>query len=216
MTLIADTVSLKRGGQTLIADLSFACDPGKALILRGPNGVGKSTLLRALCGFVPLESGSVRLGDVSLEDQDLWLSQIAYAGHLDALKPQLTVRENVTFWAGLFGGRAEDAIEAFNLGEIANRPVFTCSAGQKRRTGLARLALSKDRPLWLLDEPTVSLDTATVARVAAFLRGHLAAGGYALIATHIDLGLQADVVELERAERSIANEEDPFLSEGFA
>jgi heme exporter protein A len=217
MTLRVETFSILRGGRRIIADLSFQISPGEAVLLRGPNGVGKSTLLRGLCGLLPVQHGEASLGASTLRDRDAWVSQIVYAGHADALKPQLTVEENIRFWAGLFGGDPETAMETFRLVEIADRPVFACSAGQKRRTGLARLALAQDRPLWLLDEPTVSLDAETVDLVANVIGQHLTQGGMALIATHIELGLAGRVLTLTKPDpQADPSESDPFLAEDFA
>ncbi len=122
---------------------------------------------------------------------------IAYAAHADGLKATLTVAENLGFWASVYGtGRIETALEQMNLIPLRDRAAQNLSAGQKRRLGLARLLVT-GRPIWVLDEPTVSLDAASVALFAAVVRGHLATGGSALMATHIDLGLQeAQVLDL--------------------
>lgn len=213
-------IALRRGGRAVLAGLSFRAEPGRALIVRGPNGAGKSTLLRALAGMLPLTGGTVRLGDVDLSDRAAFSECVAYAGHLDAVKPALTVAENLAVWAGLFGaaaGRAAAALDRFGLGALGQRPAAQCSAGQRRRLGLARL-LVVDRPLWLLDEPTVSLDAASAATVADLIRTHCAGGGIALIATHVDLGLDdAEVLELgpyraARAPAGGATEDDAFLA----
>lgn len=186
-------------------------------MLRGPNGVGKSTLLRVLSGMLAAD-GEVDLNGTRLsKDRDAIQEQVAYAGHLDAIKPQLTVGENLTFWANLFAGASiDDAVEKFSLAEIWDRPAHACSAGQKRRLGLARLVVS-NRPLWLLDEPTVSLDVETTARFADIITAHCNAGGMALIATHIDLGVaNARELRLEPVtEIQHAQTNDPFLSEDW-
>ena len=147
--------------------------------------------------------------------------QIAYAGHLDAVKPALSVRQNLSLWAGIFGAgndRIDAEMERFDLARIADRPVSQCSAGQKRRLGLARLQIVQ-RPLWLLDEPTVSLDVSASALVADLIRDHCASGGIVLAATHIDLGLaDANVLELqgETAASGVLSQEsqadDDFLA----
>lgn len=186
-------------------------------MLRGPNGSGKSTLLRILAGMIPAEGGVTLNGHSLAEDRDAVQEQIAYAGHLDAIKPQLTVAENLTFWAKLFdGGSVEQAVEQFALAEIWDRPAHTCSAGQKRRLGLARLVVS-GRPLWLLDEPTVSLDTETTVRFAGIVKAHCAGGGMALIATHIDLGLDnpREIYIAPNQTRSTPSS-DPFLAGDWA
>ncbi len=214
MTLNVSNLTCYRAGRLIFSDQNFTIDPGETVMLRGPNGSGKSTLLRALAGMQPFE-GDVILNGVTLaDDLDGVQEQIAYAGHLDAIKPQLTVGENLTFWAQLFeGGSISDAIEQFALEEIWDRPAHACSAGQKRRLGLARLVVS-GRVLWLLDEPTVSLDTETTARFAQIIKTHCAGGGMAMIATHIDLGLDTprEIVLDPSAMRKSTPSRDPFLS----
>jgi heme exporter protein A len=192
MELVIERLGCRRGGRTVFAGLDFRLPGGSAALVRGPNGAGKSSLLRILAGLLPPAAGDVRLGGASLaRDRSALQESVALAGHLDAVKPALTVAENLRVWAGILGAgpeRAAAALERFGLAPIADRPAGQCSAGQRRRLGLARL-LVQDRPLWLLDEPTVSLDAASAAVVAELVRAHAAAGGMALIATHIDLGL---------------------------
>jgi len=121
---------------------------------------------------------------------------MAYAAHLDGIKAVLTVEENLRFWARVFETtRVEEALDAFELQGLRSRPAGLLSAGQKRRLGLARLVVT-GRPIWVLDEPTVSLDAAAVAMFGKVIRTHLAQGGMALLATHIELGLE----EAERLE----------------
>jgi heme exporter protein A len=140
---------------------------------------------------------------------------LAYAGHLDAVKPQLTVAENLGFWARIAGGDPAAALAAMGLGRLADMPAAHCSAGQRRRLGLARLLLAP-RALWLLDEPTVSLDAATVAGFAAALRAHLARGGVAVAATHVDLGVPAAVTVAMAPPAAEVPADDPFLSGAWA
>lgn len=204
----------------MFRDLSFQVQAGEVVLLRGPNGAGKSTLLRVIAGMLPPLGGDVRLGEISLRaDRSGVQEQIAYAGHLDAVKSALTVRQNLALWAGIFGAADADldvVLERFDLVRIADRPVSQCSAGQKRRLGLARLPVVQRR-VWLLDEPTVSLDASASALVADLIRDHCAGGGIVLAATHIDLGLkEARVLELasEQAQSAAASSdmEDAFLS----
>lgn len=187
MGLSVNALSVARGGLALLEGVSFALSSGQALVLRGPNGCGKTTLLRAIAGLQPALSGEV----------DLAPDMIAYAAHADGIKATLSVAENLSFWAAIYGTRGIDkALERMNLRALRDRPAQNLSAGQKRRLGLARLMVT-GRPLWVLDEPTVSLDAASVALFAQVVRDHLAAGGMALMATHIDLGLpEAQVLDL--------------------
>lgn len=179
MNLAVKDLCVARGGVPVLMGIGFDLPAGTALILRGPNGSGKTTLLRTLAGLQPPLSGQIS----GAEDQ------IAYAAHADGLKSMLTVDENLRFWAEVFGSAdIEPAIEAFDLGDLRGRLAGTLSAGQKRRLGLARLLVT-GRPIWMLDEPTVSLDTQAVEMFAQAVRAHLGQGGAALIATHIDLGL---------------------------
>jgi heme exporter protein A len=186
MTLTVRDLSVVRGGLPILTGLSFGLARGQTLVLRGPNGSGKTTLLRTIAGLQRALSGEITGAD----------DQIAYAAHSDGLKSMLSVTENLTFWAQVFGqSEIEPAIAAFDLNALRNRLAGTLSAGQKRRLGLARLLVT-GRPIWVLDEPTVSLDTQAVARFADAVRAHLAKGGSALIATHIDLGLEAEVLDV--------------------
>ena len=185
--LVLSGLACARGGVTVLEGLDLTLPAGQALILRGPNGIGKTTLLRTVAGLQPPVAGRVSLPPESL----------AYAAHADGLKAALTARENLAFWAAVHGqGTVDAALAALNLTALQDRLAQHLSAGQKRRLGLARLSVSA-RPIWLLDEPTVSLDAASVALFAGVLRAHLAAGGAALIASHVDLGLaEAAVLEL--------------------
>lgn len=187
LELRAEDLTVARGGLPVLEGVSFTLKAGRALILRGPNGIGKTTLLRTLAGLQPPLKGRV-----SLEAEAM-----AYAAHLDGIKAVLTVEENLRFWASVFGtDRAEAAMEAFELAPLRARAAGMLSAGQKRRLGLARLVVT-GRPIWVLDEPTVSLDKSAVEMFGRVIRAHLGQGGMALMATHIELGLEeADVLEL--------------------
>ncbi|MBL4917268.1 heme ABC exporter ATP-binding protein CcmA [Szabonella alba] len=179
MDLEIDNLSVSRGGVTVLEGVGFRLRPGAALVLRGPNGIGKTTLLRSIAGLQP-----ATVGEISAPPE-----AIAYAAHADGLKSMLTVTENLRFWAAVHGGAGvEPALQRMNLASLRDRQAANLSAGQKRRLGLARLLVT-GRPVWVLDEPTVSLDAASVTLFGEVIRDHLAAGGSALIATHIDLGI---------------------------
>ncbi|MGB0658801.1 MAG: heme ABC exporter ATP-binding protein CcmA [Mangrovicoccus sp.] len=178
-------VACARGGIAVLEGVSFSVTAGEALILRGPNGVGKTTLLRCLAGLQPVLEGELNIPD-----------GVAFAGHLDGIKATLTVRENLEFWSAVFGGPGADAaIETFDLAYLEHRPAMALSAGQKRRLGMSRLLVT-GRKLWVMDEPTVSLDTEHVQQFARIVETHLQEGGAAIIATHIDLGLKGRVFDV--------------------
>jgi heme exporter protein A len=192
-------VSVERGERTILSHVSFRVAAGQALILTGANGSGKTTLLRAIAGFLPPSSGTITLGPETGDETDAApIAQRCHLiGHLDGLKGQLTVTENLAFWADFLGdgtadeGRAiQAALAAFDLGALAHIPAAYLSAGQKRRLGLARLLVTH-RPLWLLDEPSVSLDAASADQLRAVMAGHLARGGLIVAATHVPLGIAA-------------------------
>ncbi len=211
MGLSVTELTCHRAGQRVLACVDFRLEAGEALLLRGPNGAGKSTLLRVLAGLLPA-TGRVTLDGHPL-GSEAYGEAVAYAGHLDAIKPQLSVRENLGFWAALFGGGSvEAALAEAGLAAISERSAHACSAGQKRRLGLARLLVAPRR-LWLLDEPTVALDAAAVARLETAVRGHCAAGGLALIATHVTLDLPARSLTLAPPNAGTAAiAADPFLA----
>lgn len=192
MQLVAENLVLERGGRNVVDGLSFRLEPGAALVLTGPNGSGKSTLLRALAGYLRPAAGSVR---VTGAGEDREASEVChFVGHLDGIKSHLTAVENLDFWATYLGGQAavaarvEAALRAFALDALADIPAGYLSAGQKRRLALARLTAA-ERPLWLLDEPTVSLDAASVEVLVAAINAHLKSGGMAVIATHVPMAL---------------------------
>ena len=188
MAISVKSLSVSRGGINLLQDVDIELRNGQAGILRGPNGVGKTTLLRALAGLQPFDSGKI---ECSLED-------ICYSGHADGVKPTLTVQENLEFWANIFGSPSiSEVAEKFMIIDLLNSKAGNLSAGQKRRVGLSRLGLT-GRQVWLLDEPTVSLDETSVKIFENIIKDHLSEDGCALIATHIDLGLEnnAQIIDL--------------------
>lgn len=186
MVLNVHSLAIARAGLPVLERLSFALLEGAALVLRGPNGIGKTTLLRTIAGLQAPISGKI---EVDLED-------LTYASHSDGVKARMTVQENLEFWAAVYGTTGVAAAMAeMNLTELATRDAGNLSAGQRRRLGLARLLVS-GRRIWVMDEPTISLDTASVGLFADVVTRHLGQGGSALMATHIDLGFEAQVLDL--------------------
>jgi heme exporter protein A len=199
MRLCASDLSCRRGGRTVFEGLSFAVAAGEALAVRGRNGAGKSSLLRVIVGLVRVGGGRL---DLEGGDPELSLSEQAhYLGHQDALKPSLSVRENLHFWSEFLDGLSADvgeALAAVGLAALADLPAAYLSAGQRRRLSIARL-LAVKRPIWLLDEPTSTLDTTAQEQLVGFMGTHLAGGGLILAATHSALGID-DAKELQLGE----------------
>lgn len=180
--LIVENLACSRGGRTLFENLNLHLDPGAALQIEGRNGAGKSSLLRVLAGLLRPSAGIIHNP-----------FRIAWAGHDLALKPNIVLRDDLTHWARLDRRDATHvsaALDAFDLTALADLPVAVLSSGQKHRAALAR-AHASGAELWLLDEPGVGLDTASLARLAAAVRAHRAAGGLVIVATHADVGLDA-------------------------
>jgi heme exporter protein A len=196
MRLSGRGVSCVRGGREVFSGLDFAASSGEALAVTGPNGSGKTSLLRLIAGLLAVAGGSIGLegGEAELTLPE----QAHYLGHRDALKPALSVAENLGFWRDFLGGAAFDAgksLAAVGLDHTAHLPAAFLSAGQRRRLSIARL-LTVRRPVWLLDEPTNALDTAGQNLFAGVMRDHLAHGGLIIAATHAPLGLQARELQM--------------------
>jgi len=164
-----------RGEKLVFRDLDFTVPDGGALLLTGPNGSGKSTLLRVLAGLLRPAAGEVH-----------WDGPVAYVGHQDAVKPALTVSENLRFAAAVGCGDTASALTAVGLDALTDLPARMLSAGQRRRLALARLLLTRAM-LWLLDEPTLGLDSASVERFGGVLARHRERGGIVVAATHLPL-----------------------------
>jgi heme exporter protein A len=191
--LAVEGLACQRGERLLFEGLDFALAPGQLLLLTGANGSGKSSLLRLLAGLALPAAGVISWhGRAIGEDAPAHRQRLRFLTHLDGVKPAFTVSENLAFWAALLGARAaaiDAALAAFGLEAIADLPARFLSAGQRRRLALSRLALMP-APLWLLDEPSTSLDSEGAERLLAAIAAHRAQGGIAVVATHDRLALQ--------------------------
>jgi heme exporter protein A len=196
MRLLGSGLRCVRGGREIFSGLDFEAPGGEALAVTGRNGSGKTSLLRLIAGLLAISGGSVALEGGAAE---LTLPEQAhYLGHRDALKPALSVMENLGFWRDFLGGEAFDPAEslaAVGLDHASHLPAAYLSAGQRRRLSLARL-IAVRRPVWLLDEPTAALDAAGQSLFAALMRDHLGRGGLVVAATHAPLGIEASELRI--------------------
>ena len=221
--LDARALDCGRGGRAVFGGLDFGLEAGGALLLHGPNGAGKSSLLRILAGLLRPAAGHLMWNGAAVrDDQEAHRARLHYVGHLDALKPLMTPRETLGFFAAMRGqqARADLALERLGLAGLAETPGRYLSAGQKRRVALARLIASPAR-LWLLDEPTVTLDLEATTRLEGLMAAHRAQGGMVVVATHTGLVLDgAARIDLShfrggraRSERAGAGEAASFEDE---
>ncbi len=191
--LSATDLACERGGRLVFSGLNFAVSAGEALVVTGRNGAGKSTLLRLIAGLLRKSGGRLDLtGGAAGADEATTAEQSHYLGHLDAVKPALSVGENLRFWTTYLGAPRgapiRPALEAVDLAQLSDLPAAYLSAGQRRRLSIARL-VAVPRPLWLLDEPTSALDTQSQDRLAALMRNHRSRGGMIVAAAHGPIGL---------------------------
>jgi len=189
MQICASDLGCVRSGREVFAHVNFSIESGDALVVLGRNGSGKSSLLRMIAGLIRIAAGKVTLEG---GDSELTLPEQAhYLGHLDPVKPSLTVGENLAFWTRYLGGAPDSrALATVGLDAIADLPAAYLSAGQRRRLSIARL-IAVPRPVWLLDEPTSALDVPAQVRLTEIMRQHRAGGGIVLAATHGPVGLEA-------------------------
>ncbi len=192
MQLQSEDLACERGGRVVFKGVNFRLSGGEALVVTGRNGAGKSSLLRVIAGLLHVAAG--RLEFIGGDGEATLGEQSHYLGHLDAVKPSLSVSENLSFWAAFLGAQGnvpiEQALEAVDLNQLADLPAAYLSAGQRRRLSIARLAAVK-RPIWLLDEPTSALDAPSQDRLTTLMREHLAGGGMIVAAAHGPIGLDS-------------------------
>ena len=199
--LKVNNLSFQKGYNLLFENLSFEINSGEALKVSGPNGSGKTTLLRYIAG---------------LSTNNLLNDNIAYSGHLDGVKSTLTVQENLKFWSGIYNTNdMANVIKTLKLNDFQNRIAGELSAGQKRRLGLARMLITNAK-IWLMDEPTVSLDKTTTTLISEIITQHCKEGGAAIISTHVNLNLPSSkVLDISEFKPEIDKEFDPFLEGVF-
>lgn len=192
-TLTVDGLVVDRGGRRVLDGVRLTLSAGEALLVTGENGVGKSTLIRALLGLVRPRAGRISLDGTAIEEAGEIGRQTHHLGHRDGVKTAMTLAENLAFWrdflgGGKGGGRVEAALAAVGLEALVDLPAAYLSAGQRRRLAIARLLVVR-RPIWLLDEPTTALDAASTRRFAALAADHVRSGGSILMASHHDLDI---------------------------
>tara|TARA_R110000787_G_scaffold285173_2_gene400139 strand:+ start:103937 stop:104569 length:633 start_codon:yes stop_codon:yes gene_type:complete len=195
-TFLGENIECVRGERLVLHGAGFRVQSGDVLVLTGPNGAGKSTLLRLMAGLMRPVGGRIAWADVDTfediaDDSGAHNQRVVYVGHADAVKPALSVRENISFWAEINGGgglNPDAALMALGISHLADLPARYLSAGQRRRVALTRMLTTK-APLWLLDEPTTALDSAAAAMLADLIKNHRAHDGMVVTSTHTDLGL---------------------------
>ncbi|MEM6615138.1 MAG: heme ABC exporter ATP-binding protein CcmA [Pseudomonadota bacterium] len=189
LTLEAQGITCRRGYRTLFENLTFSVSAGECLALVGPNGSGKTSLLRILAGLAKPDAGTVTMKS----EGPPYSGNVHYLAHSDGLKGALTALENLTFWKNYYGGQSDpvDALETLDILELAHLPASVLSAGQRRRVALCRLLVAR-RALWLMDEPTSALDAASEAVLGQIMKDHLAGGGLIVAATHGPLPVETN------------------------
>jgi len=211
MHLIGSSLSCKREGKLIFSELSFKVSSGEICLIKGPNGSGKSTLLRLLAGFIKVSSGEITLDNKKITNKnDTIYENFFYLGHSNPLKSYLTVKQQIDFWEGITEKRYNLEVDSFNLKKIMNLRIYECSDGQKKRIGLSRLTID-DKKVWLLDEPTNSLDIDNIEILKKHLKLHQKKGGLAMIASHEEFIFRPDKDIKMTLETPKSLEKDPFL-----
>ncbi len=211
MLLIGSSLSCKREGKLIFSRLSFKINSGEICLIKGPNGSGKSTLLRLLAGFIKATTGEIILNNANItNNSDIIYEHFFYLGHNNPLKNYLTVKQQIDFWEGISQIKYNLELDSFNLKGIMNRKIYECSEGQKKRIGLSRLTID-DKKIWLLDEPTNSLDIENIEILKKHLKLHKKKGGIAMIASHGGFILKPDKNIVMTLETPKNFEKDPFF-----
>lgn len=211
-----------RGERLVFSHLNFNISSGGCLTLIGRNGAGKSSLLRMMAGLLRPASGVMSWDDAPVQDDmEEHRERLHYVGHHDAIKPVLTVEENLKFWAGLRSdarqaqANFQEALDLFSIGHLMDVPGRFLSAGQKRRANLARIIASKS-PVWLLDEPTTALDKETIAKLEEIIEDHRMAGGMVVLSTHSDMNIKdQDILDVSAFAAARGQESASLLAEGI-
>ena len=211
MLLIGSSLSCKREGKLIFSRLSFKINSGEICLIKGPNGSGKSTLLRLLAGFIKVTTGEIILNNANItNNSDIIYEHFFYLGHNNPLKNYLTVKQQIDFWEGISQKKYNLELDTFNLKKIMTRKIYECSEGQKKRIGLSRLTID-DKKIWLLDEPTNSLDIENIEILKKHLKLHQKKGGIAMIASHGGFILKPDKNIIMTLETPKNFEKDPFF-----
>ena len=211
MHLIGSSLSCKREGKLIFSELSFKVSSGEICLIKGPNGSGKSTLLRLLAGFIKVSSGEITLDNEKITNKnDTIYENFFYLGHSNPLKNYLTVKQQIDFWEGITQKKYDLEVDSFNLKNIMDLKIYECSDGQKKRIGLSRLTID-DKKVWLLDEPTNSLDIENIEILKKHLKLHKKKGGIAMIASHGGFILKPDKNIVMTLETPKNFEKDPFF-----
>ena len=211
MTLTGQSLACKRGENLIFSKINFSVIPGSICFVKGPNGSGKSTLLRLLAGLLGTAEGHLTLDKIDItNDREIRAEKFLYLGHQNVLKQHVTVKEQISFWQGITKKCYDFETDPMNVQPILNKKLHQCSEGQSRRVALVRLAIEMKK-LWLLDEPTASLDTVNVQLFKRILKDHCNNGGSAVIATHDNIGIKPSSDIHLSLDKSSLQQNDPFI-----